>query len=69
MKPEAGAFYFDKSDCTLWYCPTNSVYFDQIGLDKVNNPSGEDGTRFCSLEDFAKDFIKVAFLLEKEEEA
>ena len=66
MNPEAGAFYFDKSDCTLWYCSTGSTNFGRISLYKVNSMDSDDGTCFCSLETFAKDFRKVAFLIEEE---
>ena len=66
MNPEAGSFYFSKSDCTLWYCPTSSIHFERVSLEKVNNASDEDGSCFCSIETFARDFKKVAFLIKEE---
>lgn len=66
MKPEAGAFYFDKADCTLWYCPTGSTAFGWVELEKVNKSSDEDGIRRCPLKTFKRDLKKVAFLINEE---
>jgi hypothetical protein len=66
MNPEAGSFYFSKSDCTLWYCATACIHFDCVSLDKVNKSSDEDGSCFYPIELFAKDFKKVALLINEE---
>lgn len=66
MTPEEGAFYYDASHNTLAYCPTDSIFFGRVYLDKVNVEDADDKDASCPLEYFQAHYKKVAFLVNEE---
>ena len=67
MRPEEGAFYYDARSNTLAYCPTGSIFFGRVSMDKVNVEDAEDKDASCPLEYFQANYKKVAFLVNEEE--